>query len=157
MGARRKLGDVPWWILNPSAPGRRPGPNPKVRHRGRDEISGPFSGLVTLKVRKGIPSLRDRGTARELGETFEEGGDRGDFRIVRYRLQPDRIEILIEAQSRDALGRGMKSIAARVGRAVNRSLGRRGAVLGDRYILKVLATPSEVRRVRATLASRRKL
>ena len=112
---------------------------------------------MTLKAKKGLPSLRERRTARELAGTFEEGGDRGDFRIVRYRLQPDRIELLIEADDRDALGRGMKSIAARVGRAVNRALERRGTVLGDRYDLKVLDTPAEIRRVRATLATQRKL
>jgi hypothetical protein len=157
VASRRKLDDLPWWIKNPSAPGRRPGPNPKVRHRARPEPAGAFSALVTLKLKKGLPSLRERRIARELAATFEEGGDRGDFRIARYRLQTDRVELLVEAEHRDALMRGMKSIAARVGRAVNRALARRGSVLGDRYELKVLATPAEIRRVRAALASRRRL
>jgi hypothetical protein len=41
------------------------------------------------------------------------------------------------------------SIAARVARAVNRVLGRRGGVLRDRYHLHVLRTPLEVRRALA--------
>jgi hypothetical protein len=157
VASRRKREDLPWWIKNPSAPGRRPGPNPKVRHRPRPDPAGPFSALVTLKVRKGLPSLRERRTGRELAGTLEEGGERGDFRIARYRLQADRVELLVEAEDREALTHGMKSIAARVGRAVNRALGRRGTVLADRYELEVLHTPGEVRRVRAALASRRRL
>jgi hypothetical protein len=43
----------------------------------------------------------------------------------------------------------MKSIAARVARAVNRIVARRGPVLADRYHLHVLRTPSEVRRALA--------
>jgi hypothetical protein len=40
----------------------------------------------------------------------------------------------------------MKSIGARIARAVNRVLGRKGRVLRDRYHLRVLETPREVRR-----------
>ena len=43
----------------------------------------------------------------------------------------------------------MKSIAARVARAVNRVLRRSGKVLRDRYHLHVLKTPLEVRRALA--------
>jgi hypothetical protein len=40
----------------------------------------------------------------------------------------------------------MKSLAARFSRAVNRVFRRSGAVLADRYHLRVLRTPLEVRR-----------
>jgi REP element-mobilizing transposase RayT len=147
------LAEIPPW----SRPGRRPGPNPKVRHRGRPDVAGPFSGLITLKVNTRLPSLRERRIARGLGEVFREAGDRGDFRVVRFRIQRDQVEFLVEAADKDALGRGMKSIAARVGRAVNRALERSGPVLRDRYALKVLATPAEIRRVRAALGTQKKL
>jgi hypothetical protein len=39
--------------------GRRPGPNPRVRHRSRADFRGRFPGHVTLKVREGLRSLRD--------------------------------------------------------------------------------------------------
>jgi hypothetical protein len=39
----------------------------------------------------------------------------------------------------------MKSTGARLARAVNRVFGRRGPVLADRYHLRVLRTPREVR------------
>jgi len=40
----------------------------------------------------------------------------------------------------------MRSIGARIARAVNRVFCRRGAVLADRYHARVLRTPTEVRR-----------
>ena len=52
---------------------------------------------------------------------------------------------MVEARDTEALGRGMKSIAARFARAVNRVLERSGRVLRDRYPLHVLETPREVR------------
>jgi hypothetical protein len=52
--------------------------------------------------------------------------------------------LIVEAHDREALGRGMKAIGARLARAVNRSAGRTGQVLADRYHHRLLATPREV-------------
>ena len=46
---------------------------------------------------------------------------------------------------KQALANGMKSIAARFARCVNRTFGRRGPVLYGRYNLKLLKTPKQVR------------
>jgi hypothetical protein len=46
-----------------------------------------------------------------------------------------------------ALGRGMKSFETRVARVVQRVFGWRGPVLAERYHLRVLRTPREVRNV----------
>jgi REP element-mobilizing transposase RayT len=104
---------------------------------------------VTLKVREGLRSLRDVRIVRALEETFRRGASRGDFRLVHYAIQGDHLHLIVEADDRRALGRGMMSIATRVARAVNRVLGRTGAVLRDRYHLHVLRTPLEVRRALA--------
>ena len=53
--------------------------------------------------------------------------------------------LIVEATDTAALGRGMKAIGARLARAVNRVAGRRGPVLADRYHLRLLPTPKEVR------------
>jgi hypothetical protein len=52
---------------------------------------------------------------------------------------------VVEADDAGALGRGMQALGIRLARAVNRALGRRGQVLADRYHLRVLRTPREVR------------
>jgi REP element-mobilizing transposase RayT len=117
-----------------------------VRHRSRAAFRGRFPGHVTLKVRRGLRSLRDGRLVRALQATLREACEQGHFRVVAFSIQGDHLHMLVEAADRKALGRGMKSITARVARAVNRALGRSGPVLRDRYHLRVLATPLEVRR-----------
>jgi hypothetical protein len=64
---------------------------------------------------------------------------------VHYSFQRDHVHLLVEAENASALGRGMKSIGARIARAVYRVFGRRGKVLADRYHHRVLKSPREVR------------
>ena len=135
----------PLWNDPRSRPGRRPGPNPRVRHRSREPFARALPCHVTLKLRAGIPSLRQGPVVRALEAAFRRGCERGSFRLVHYSLQDDHAHLLVEASSREALGCGMKSLAARFAFAVNRGLGRRGRVLADRYHLRVLRTPREVR------------
>ncbi len=92
-----------------------------------------------------VPSLRTARLVRELEKSLAGGCERGDFRLVHYSLQHDHAHLIVEAKSREALGRGMNAIGARLARAVNRVSGRRGRVLADRYHARALRTPKEVR------------
>ncbi len=65
--------------------------------------------------------------------------------MVQYSIQGNHVHMLVEAPGPDALGRGMKSVGARLARAVNRVFSRNGPVLADRYHARVLKTPREVR------------
>jgi len=82
---------------------------------------------------------------REVEGSFRRGAERGEFRLVHYSLQGDHLHAIVEAEGPEALGRGMKSLAARFARAVNRALRRSGPVLRERYHLRVLRTPTQVR------------
>ncbi len=124
--------------------GRKPGPKPAVRHRSRPEFSGRFPCHVTLKVLPGLPSLRRLEVARGVMRSFAAGAERGAFRLVEFSIQADHLHAIVEAEGREALGRGMKSLAARFARAVSRALGRTGAVLRERYHRHVLRTAREV-------------
>jgi hypothetical protein len=57
--------------------------------------------------------------------------------------------MLVEAEGAEALARGMTAVGARLARAVNRAFGRRGRVLAERFHMRVLRTPREVRRALA--------
>jgi REP element-mobilizing transposase RayT len=100
---------------------------------------------VTLRVLSGLPSLRKRRVAAELERSLREACERGEFRVVHYSVQRDHLHLLVEAAGKEALGRGMKSVSARIARAVNRVFRRRGPVLAGRYHLRVLRAPREVR------------
>jgi REP element-mobilizing transposase RayT len=125
--------------------GRKPGQHPAIRHRSREAFPSRFPCHVTLKVVAGLPSLRRLEVVREVMRSFAVGAERGAFRLVEFSIQSDHLHAIVEAERRDALGRGMKSLAARFARAVNRGLGRKGAVLRERYHLHVLRTAREVR------------
>src|SRR5512138_562755 len=106
--------------------GRKPGSNPNVRHLSRPEFTKHLPCHVTLKVLPGLPSLRRMEVVREVMDSFRDGAERGSFRLVEFSLQADHLHAIVEADGPAALGRGMKSLAARFARAVNRALGRTG-------------------------------
>jgi REP element-mobilizing transposase RayT len=92
-----------------------------------------------------MPSLRKARLVREWKRSLREVCECGRFRVVHFSLQRDHAHLLVEAASARDLACGMKSIGARLARAVQRAFRRRGPVLADRYHLRVLKTPREVR------------
>ena len=100
---------------------------------------------VTLRVRRDVPSLRSRRFIREFHARMGAGCERGEFRVCHHSIQRDHVHLVVETISKEALGRGMKSVGTRLARTVNRVFGRVGPVLFGRYHLRVLRTPREVR------------
>jgi REP element-mobilizing transposase RayT len=125
--------------------GRKPGQNPRLRHRSREKFSRVLPAHVTLRLQPGLVSLRTVKLVREVASTFAAGCERSDFRLVHFSLQGNHAHLIIEARDRDALGRGMMALGSRLARAVNRVMGRHGRVLADRYHVRLLPTPREVR------------
>ena len=137
--------------------GRPRGPRAWVLHRERGNVPGHCPVHVTLRVRPDVPSLRGGAFVREFRRSLAEAKERGDFRVAHYALQHDRLHLIVEAQGMQALANGMKSIGARLARAMNRTSGRSGPVLDGRYHHHLLRTPQEVRQTLAyvLLAARR--
>ena len=126
--------------------GRKPqSARPPVHHVKRPRVPGRCPSHVTLRVRKGIPSLRTQGFVREFRRSLRALRERGDFRVCQFSIQGNHLHLVVEAAGKDALGRGMKALSARVARAVHRVFRRRGPVLYGRYHLRILRTPREVR------------
>src|SRR5262245_32471248 len=133
------------WGGRRAGAGRKPGPSPRDPHRSRPSLAARFPCHVTLKVQREIPSLRAMRLVRELERSFAAACERSRLRVVHYSIQVDHVHLIVEATSSRDLAAGMKSIGARLARAVNRVVGRCGGVLLDRYHLHVLRTPREVR------------
>ncbi len=139
--------DRPRWGGRRVRAGRKleAGKKPSLRHGSRERFVRPMPAHVTLRLRPELVSLRTVRLVREIEDTFSQGCERSEFRLVHYSLQGNHAHLIVEARDRDALGRGMKAIGARLARAVNRVMGRSGPVLADRYHLRLLPTPKEVR------------
>jgi len=67
------------------------------------------------------------------------------FRLLHYSIQADHLHLVVEADGPTEFERGVRGLAIRVAKAVNRALGRAGRVWGDRYHARMLRTPREVR------------
>src|SRR5258705_7636596 len=126
--------------------GRKPASSrPPIHHVRRDPIPGRCPSHVTLRVRSDVPSLRSRRFVHAFEGSMCEACERSAFRVCQYSIQRDHVHMIVEADGNEALGRGMKAVAARVAHAVNRVFSRSGPVLFGRYHLRVLQTPREVR------------
>ncbi len=125
--------------------GRKPGAVRRDPHRRRAPLASRHPCHVTLRVEKGVPSLRSARLVAELERSWREACERERFRLVHYSIQGDHVHLIVEAASARDLGCGLKAIAARFARGVNRVFGRNGRVLVDRSHVHVLRTPREVR------------
>ncbi len=132
-GARRGAG-------RKRAPGRRP----SVPHRVRPAHDGREPALVTLRACREVVWLRTRVAYRALRNALA-CASRDDFCVVHYSVQRDHLHLIVEADGKAALSRGMRGLAIRCALAVNRALGRRGALWADRYHAMALRTPRMVR------------
>ncbi len=65
--------------------------------------------------------------------------------MVQYSVQRDHLHLIVEADDKKALSRGMRGLAIRCALAVNLALRRRGALWADRYHASALRTPRMVR------------
>jgi hypothetical protein len=133
-----------WGGRRPGA-GRKPGSHPGLPHTSRKSFRQPLPAHVTVRLRRGLPSLRTVRIVREIERSFTKGCARPGFRLVHYSLQGNHAHLIVEARNAELLGRGMMGIGARLARAVNRVAGRSGRVFDGRYHSRLLHTPKEVR------------
>ena len=114
-------------------------------HDTRAKVDPRYPLQVTIRAVPGLPSLR---SARVFGALRRAIGrasvDR--FRVIHFSIQQDHGHFIVEGdEARRARG-GMHGLAIRLALAVNRALGRRkGRVVGDRYHVRPLTTPRQMR------------
>jgi REP-associated tyrosine transposase len=125
--------------------GRKRGPGRgHVAHRARPEHKKAHPVHVTLRAGSRLPSLRKQlvfqDVRRAIGRTA-----RSWFRVVHFSVQANHVHLLVEADDKVALTRGLMGVSIRLALAVNRVARRRGKVWADRYHARALRTPRDVR------------
>ena len=108
------------------APGRRPG----VPHCRRPGHVAAHPVHVTLRATHAVRSLRSDRVFPAVRSALAAASHAG-FRIIQFSAQTDHLHLIIEADDRTRLSSGLRGLAIRVARAVNRALGRRvcGAIV----------------------------
>jgi len=100
---------------------------------------------VTIKLERGLPSLRAAAAFRAARSALSAGSERFGFRLVHWSVQSNHAHLIVEVDNERALSRGMKGLCVRIARAVNELWKRSGQVFADRFHARALRTPTEVR------------
>ena len=146
LGLPRKQPKRPGWggrrdgAGRPRRPGRR-----RVPHVARPSLAARFPVHVTVRLRDGLPRLRNFELAKVLRRAFVHGCDRGRFRICHFSVLGNHVHLICEAADARALARGVAGWKVRVARGLNGEWDRRGEVFEDRYHAEILRTPTQVR------------
>jgi hypothetical protein len=114
-------------------------------HDIRAKVDPRYPLQVTIRAVPGLPSLRSARVFGALRRAIRRASvDR--FRVIHFSIQQDHGHFIVEGdEARRARG-GMHGLAIRLALAVNRALGRRkGKVVGDRYHVRPLTTPRQMR------------
>ena len=115
------------------------------RHGRREVLRDTEPVHVTVRVVPMVASLRTRAMYRAIRWATLAVARRDTFRIIHMSIQRDHLHLIVEADDRIALARGMQAFQSSAAQHINRALGRRGQVFADRYHPHILRTPREVR------------
>lgn len=122
-------------------------------HKARGDLAPRHPVHVTARILRALGSLRRRRAYAALRRAVLTSLARPDFRIVRLALHASRVELIVEADDKLALARGMQGFQVAAARALNAARRRRGTVFPDRYRPTILRTRHAVRRALAALPS----
>jgi REP element-mobilizing transposase RayT len=110
---------------------------------------------VTIRVVADVTSLRHRDMYMQLREATIVTAKREDFRIVHMSIQRNHVHLIVEAEHKAALSKGMQGFSISAAKRVNSTISERtgvrrtGRVIDDRFHARPLTSP---RAVRHTLA-----
>ena len=120
-------------------------------HKARPTIK-PYHALhVVMRVVPAVGSMRRRSMYKAMRDASIIAALRERFRIVHISIQRTHVHMLVEADDKMALARGMQGFQISAARNINTALGvdkyrrRRGPVFADRYHVEVITSPRRAR------------
>jgi putative transposase len=99
---------------------------------------------VTLRAAR-APDLRAHVPFRAIQQCLVRIARRDVLRVAHFSVQRDHLHLIVEGAGTKPLARGMQALSSGIALAVNRAVGRRGSLWGDRYHRHDLTTPRMVR------------
>jgi REP element-mobilizing transposase RayT len=92
-----------------------------------------------------VGNLRRFKLARAMRAAFAGGALKENFRICQFSIQHNHLHLVSEADSSQALARGIQGFEIRFARRLNRRLGRKGRVFADRFHAVPVRSPRQLR------------
>jgi REP element-mobilizing transposase RayT len=131
--------------------GRKPkGARAGAAHKARPTVKPQHALHVTLRVARAVGNMRKRSLYKAMRDATITAALRERIRIVHVSIQRDHVHLLVEAENKQALARGLQGFQISAARNINTTLGdgvrrRRGSVFTDRYHLEVITSPRQAR------------
>jgi REP element-mobilizing transposase RayT len=132
--------------------GRPPkGPRSSERHKKREAFRSNKPVHTVSRVSEAVGELRTGTCYRALRKAMVTTFKRDDFRIVHVSIQNTHVHLIVEAEHRTALAKGMQAFQISAAKHLNAAISkrrakrRRGAVFVDRYHAKIIGSPRQAR------------
>ena len=134
-------------------PGRTPqGAKSSERHEKRLALKPSQPVHITLRVARDVGKLRKRHLYLAIRRAMVTTFHRQNFRIVHVSIQATHVHLLVEADDRMALARGMQGFQISAARHINAAVTedrdgkrRRGCVFVDRYHADIITSRRRAR------------
>ncbi len=99
-----------------------------------------------LRTTREVGTLRGHRAYRAVRGALARCAARSDYRVVHVSIQRTHVHLLVEADDKRALTRGMQGLAISAAKRLNRALRRkRGQVFAYRYHATAITTPAQAR------------
>lgn len=126
--------------------GRKPkGARASERHKARAEHKRANPVHVTIRIDRSVGRMRKPKVWRAVRVALVRKGWAPDFRICHVSIQGTHLHLIVEADSKTSLARGMQRFGISAAKCINDVLDRRGQVWADRYHPTYLTSPRQVR------------
>ena len=122
------------------APGKRAG----VSHKARPRFEKPAAVHVTLRVADHVWNLRSQRAFRRIEQCLAGALGLHGLRVVQFSVMGNHLHLIVEADSSEALSRGMQGLSIRIAKALNRMMERKGRVFADHFHSRLVRTPTEL-------------
>jgi len=121
-------------------------------HHERPFLHARYPVHVTLRVVSAVGNLRRRCVYQAIREATLTTARRDDFRIVHLSIQRTHVHLLVEANDRGALSKGMQGFQISAAKHLNAAISkgkpgprRRDVVFPDRYHAEIITSPRQAR------------
>jgi putative transposase len=127
----------------------RPGLLGQVSHMKRPRISVRTPLHITLRLREGLPSLRNKNLFKEFKESVRRAKKQGLY-VIHFSVQSNHIHLFCEAKDNNVVALAIRALAGRFAKHIRQYAfknggKRKGSVFNGRYHLHILRTSREVK------------
>lgn len=96
-------------------------------------------------MRRHVWNLRSQRCFARIAHALRGVRAREGFRVVHFSVLGNHVHLLAEADDRGAMTNGVRALAIRIAKRLNKLMGARGRLYVDRYHERVLTSPTTVR------------